>query len=273
VARLTVREVAQRRLAWVMLGLGLAYLTLFGIGLWAIGRELAAEGSTQVERTLAGTILLVAGLYVINFLVLVASVVVSVDTLAGEIGSGTIQTLVTKPLPRRDVVLGKYLGHALAVLVFLVLMSLGAMLLAKGLLGYAPRNVAPTLALMSLEALVVLGLSYVGGAITGTLANGLIVFMLYSLALVGSWIERIGGLLGNASAQYVGIVASLLMPSEVVWQAAAWALVPPVLGSTEFVVTPFTASNQPSPAMIAYAALYAAAALALAVRIFERRDL
>jgi ABC-2 type transport system permease protein len=34
------------------------------------------------------------------------------DTLAGEINSGTIQVIVTKPIRRSDVVFGKWLGFA-----------------------------------------------------------------------------------------------------------------------------------------------------------------
>jgi hypothetical protein len=140
-------------------------------------------------------------------------------------------------------------------------------------MGYQPRNLGPALALMLLGALVVLGLSYAGGAVTGTLANGLVVFMLYSVALVGSWIERIGGLLGNAASQYVGIVASLIMPTEAIWQRTAGQLLPPLLSRSELAVTPFTATNPPSDAMLLYAGLYAVAAVGLAVRAFERRDL
>jgi len=273
IAVMTLREIAQRRLSWVLVGLGLAFLVVYGVGLWAIEREVAQEGAAAVFRGQAASAFFVVGLYVINFLVLVLGVIVSVDTLSGEIASGTVHTIVTKPLRRADVVLGKLVGHLVVVGAFLAVMGLGAHALVGATLGPVSGDLVPALALMLLEAVIVLGLSYLGGALTGTLANGLVVFMLYALALVGSWIERIGAALGSASAQYVGIVASLLMPTEVLWQRAAWGLLPPLFRQVEFGFTPFTAANQPSPAMIGYAGLYALAAVALAVRAFSRRDL
>ncbi len=55
---------------------------------------------------------LLAGMYGIAFLGVALALLISVDTLAGEITSGTIQTLVTKPLRRWEVVCGKWLGLA-----------------------------------------------------------------------------------------------------------------------------------------------------------------
>ena len=44
-----------------------------------------------------------AGLYVANFLTIAAAVLLPVDTLSGEIASGVMQTLASKPIrPRRD---------------------------------------------------------------------------------------------------------------------------------------------------------------------------
>jgi hypothetical protein len=54
--------------------------------------------------------LLLAGLYAVAFLSVAMGALLSADTLAGEISSGTIQTIVTKPLRRSDVVLGQMAG-------------------------------------------------------------------------------------------------------------------------------------------------------------------
>jgi hypothetical protein len=69
----------------------------------------------------------------------------------------------------------------------------------------------------------------------------------------------------------IGVAASLIMPSESLWRRAAFELQGPVIGG--FGRTPFSSGSVPSLAMVAYAALFLAAALGLAVRRFSRRDL
>ncbi|MCQ3971583.1 ABC transporter permease subunit, partial [Klebsiella pneumoniae] len=46
-----------------------------------------------------------------NFLSVVLAVVLPVDTLSGEIDSGVIQTIAAKPVPRAEIVVGKWAGH------------------------------------------------------------------------------------------------------------------------------------------------------------------
>ena len=73
--------------------------------------------------------LLMAGMYVVNFLTAMMTVLTSVDTLSGEISSGTIHTLVSKPVRRWEIVLGKWLGFAGMLTLYLLLMAGGVMLI------------------------------------------------------------------------------------------------------------------------------------------------
>jgi ABC-type transport system involved in multi-copper enzyme maturation permease subunit len=124
-----------------------------------------------------------------------------------------------------------------------------------------------------LEGLVVLTLSILGGTRLSTLTNGVVVFMLYGLAFIAGWIEQIGAFLSNEAAVNIGIIVSLLMPSEAMWKRAAYLMQPSFLRELGLDATPFGAASAPSEAMVVYAAVYTAAALMLAVRWFNRRDL
>lgn len=271
--RLTLSEMRRRRLLWVVGIVGASYIALYGVGLWFIHRELASSGEGAIAVNGVMTMLLTAGLYVIQFLVVVFAAVISVDSMAGEIASGTLHTVVTKPVRRSDILLGKIAGHALVVCVFAAAMTLAAVGVAMLIGAARPPGLAQAIALVSLEGIVVLAVSYFAGALTGTMATGLVVFGLYGAALVGSWIERIGAIANNVSAQYVGILASLVLPTEALWQRAAAGLLPPILRETAGLFTPFTAANPPSAAMVGYALVYVIVAVALAARAFERRDL
>ncbi|MBN1888734.1 MAG: ABC transporter permease [Thermoflexales bacterium] len=269
---LTFQEALRRKILWAALGLGAAFLILYGIGLYYINREVRADmgTNTAVIREMLN-FMMMAGLYVVNFLVVMMTVLTSVDTLSGEITSGTIQTVVSKPLSRYQVVVGKWLGFAVMLTLYVLLMAGGVIGITYALSGILPPRVAPGLALMVLEALVMLSVSLMGGTWLSTLANGVLAFGLYSLAFIGGWIEQIGSYLRNETAVNIGIVSSLLLPSEALWRRAAYEMQSPL--SRDFGITPFASASVPSTAMIVYAVLYSLAMLSVAVLVFGRRDL
>jgi len=272
IARLTLREAASRKVLWAALILGIAFLALYGVGAYFIQREVIRESTAQPFKREMYNFLVMAGLYVVNFLVVMMTVLTSVDTLAGEIGSGTIQALVTKPLRRSEIVLGKWLGFAGMLVLYVVLMAGGVVTVMATITGYVVPGLARGLGLMMLEGLTLLSVCILGGTMLSTLANGVLAFGLYGLAFVGGWIEQIGSLLRNEAAVNIGIVSSLLMPSEALWKRAAFEMQSPLardLGS----MTPFSSTSVPNERMVLYAVAYAIIALAFALRQFSRRDL
>jgi ABC-type transport system involved in multi-copper enzyme maturation permease subunit len=212
-----------------------------------------------------------AALYAANFLIVMTSVLVTIDTLSGEIGSGVIETLCTKPVPRWSVALGKWLGCLTILTAYASLVCGGVLLVARLVGDYTPPNAARALPLLLLEGTVLLTLALLGGTRLSTLANGITVFGLYGLAFIGGWLEQIGTLAGNATARYIGIGASLLVPSESLWQLASHHMQPPIV--RDLAIGPFSPSSVPSPAMVGWAAAYVLVTLALALRLFRTRDL
>jgi hypothetical protein len=61
------------------------------------------------------------------------------------------------------------------------------------------------------------------------------------------------------------------MPSEALWQRAAYFMQPPIMRDLH--LTPFSPASLPSGAMVAWAAGYVLVGLALALRWFGRRPL
>lgn len=273
VARLTFREAARRRVLLAALIFGLLFLAIYALGFSLIMREGAREGGTQLVAPSEGyAFFLMAGLYVINFLTVMMTVLTSVDTLSGEITSGTIHTLAAKPLRRAEILLGKWLGFTGMLTLYLLMMAGGVMLIVYLLSGYVAPGALAGLALMWLNIMVLLSLSLLGGATLSTLANGVLVFGMYGVAFVGGWIEQVGALINSEAAVSVGTAASLLLPSEALWKRAAFEMRSPVVGLLAF-GNPFVGPTIPSTLMIFYAVGYALAMLALALRQFNRRDL
>src|SRR5436309_14602379 len=146
-----------------------------------------------------------AGLYAVNFLTIAMGALVSADTLAGEISSGTIQTIVAKPLRRSDVVLGKWLGFAVLLAIYLLLMSGGVALIVLLEGGYKLRHLAAGVGLIYLESILIMSVSLACSSTFSSLATGGIVFGLYGLGIIGGWVEQIGSALRNQTAVHLGI--------------------------------------------------------------------
>ena len=116
ITRLTFLEAARRRIALAAFLLGLAFLVLYAIAFYFMVNETGMPGPDDPAGTLLRgqvyNFLSLMGLYAINFLTIAMGALVAADTLAGEISTGTVQALVTKPIRRAQIVLGKWLGFA-----------------------------------------------------------------------------------------------------------------------------------------------------------------
>jgi Cu-processing system permease protein len=273
IARLTFREASRRKIALTGFLLGVAFVLLFSVGFFYINQQRLQNNPFQSSIPMEeyyNTITL-AGLYVVNFLIVVMAALVTADTLAGEISSSTIQSLATKPLRRSEIVLGKWLGYAILLALYVILMAGGILLSTFLQSGYVMPNVLAGMALMYLAALIVMTITIACSSRFSTLATGGMVMGLYGLAFVGSWVEQIGSLMNSTAAVQVGIVSSLLMPSEAIWRRAAFDMTAPLSRLVSF--GPFSSASVPSPAMLIYGGLYLLAMLLIAVRQFGRRDL
>ena len=269
IAGLTFKEAARKKLLWMALAAGAAFLTLFGIGMHYQARDLAARPNAIVRGPALESMLMV-GLYATDLLAVLMTVLTSVDTLAGELESNTLQALAAKPIYRREILLGKWLGLGAMLTVYVLLMTGGIALIANRIGGVHPRHFADGLVLIWLECLLMLSVTLLGGTFLSTLTNGVLALGLHGLAFLGGWVEQAGAALHSPRAVNVGIVASLIMPSESLWRRAAFQMQSPLINALGF--SPFSTLSVPSRAMIGYALVYGLAALALAMWRFSRLD-
>jgi len=249
IAHLTIHEAARRRILLALLICGSAFLVLFGIGLHFIARETAKDLTSAIERRAVLTFITLAGLYAINFLMVMTAVLLPVDTLSGEIASGVMQTVASKPVRRVDIVLGKWLAFAGLTAAYLVLVAGGVLLISRVIAHLTLPGVQRGLPLMLLESWVLVSLTLAGGARLSTVTTGVVAFGFYGIAFIGSWVEQIGTHANNLAARNVGTVASLIMPTEAMWQLAAHHMQPTIM--RDLAMTPFSPASVPSAAMVA----------------------
>ena len=272
IAQLTINETRRRHIMWVALIMGLLFLAVFGLGFSDIQADMDQLNYDPARQQMLASLMLMAGLYANNFLIVMMAVLTSVTAISSEIDNYTVETLLTKPVRRWEIVLGKWMGFSLMLMIYTVIMTTATMLIVYRQSGHVAENILAGIGLIMLEGLVVLSLTIAGGTRLSSLANGVLAFMLYGVAFVGGWVEQIGSLLRNETAVDIGIASSLLMPSEVLWKKAI-LLLQPESGSSNFAATPFMVSSQPSNLMVLYAAGYVALLLLLALWSFSRRDL
>ena len=269
---LTIREAHRRRILWVAFLMGFAFLALFGLAFHYVFQSMKTDGVSGEQQEIITGVMLTAGLYAANLLVTIMAVLISVTAISGEIESHTIESLITKPVRRWELVLGKWLAFAFLLAVYVFYLAGGLMLFAYLRSGFTFRNIIPGLSLMVLQTWVILSISIAGGTRLSTLANGVMAFALYSLAFLGGWIEQIGALFRNEAAVNIGIVTSLLMPGDILWKKAL-ALFQPRFVSSPYLAGPFALGSQPSDLMIYYSIFYTVGLIALAMWSFSSRDL
>jgi len=274
-AGVTFREAARKKLLWMALLAGSAFLALFGTGLHFQLKDFASRTSPLIARQGVDALLMV-GLYAVDLMAAVMTVLTSVDTLSGEIDSGTIQAVATKAITRSQLLLGKWLGFIGMLTLYVALMvggitTLTYLMSLRSLGGVAPHHLLRGMSLIWLECVLLLSVTFMFGTSLSTLTNGVLALGMHGLAFIGGWIEQAGALTHSPRAVNVGIAASVLMPSESLWRRAAFEMQSPLVGAMGF--SPFSNASVPSVAMVAYAGVYVAVALGFALRCFGRRDL
>jgi ABC-type transport system involved in multi-copper enzyme maturation permease subunit len=283
IARLTLREALQKRMIWGVLALSLLFLVLYYWGFTLVKADFDATAARRAQSgvgdegeilgfAFVATILVGLGFYTVNFLAGVMTIFAAVGTIAGEVEAGTFQAIVPKPLRRWELVVGKYLGFALMFVAYILIMSAGILLTARIVADYTPGNILPAIGLIMLVSLILLAVTLLGSTVMQTMANGVVVFMLYGGAMLGGLLETLGSIFSIQSLINIGVVTSLILPSDVTWRRASGLLQPD--SNLRFdAPIPIAVSQPPSSAMIIYAVAYVAVLVAGAVLAFQRRDL
>jgi ABC-type transport system involved in multi-copper enzyme maturation permease subunit len=215
--------------------------------------------------------MLMIGLYTVDLLAVVMTTLTSVDTISGEISSGTIHAIATKPLPRWQILVGKWLGFVAMAGVYVALMFGGTIAEGYYLGGVLAQRPLQGGLLVFLECVVALTVTFMFGTWFSTLTSGVVTLGLLGVAFLGGWLEQMSGFTEGSRLAMVGIVSSLVMPSEAIWRRAAFEMESPLSGSLQF--SPFADISIPSNAMVVYACLYLLIALGIAVYHFGERDL
>jgi ABC-type transport system involved in multi-copper enzyme maturation permease subunit len=272
IAHLTLVEARRKRIVTAAAACGAGYLLLYGAAMVFATRTMAQAHTPLVVRQVNLAAFTLMGCYAANVLCSLFAVLLPVEALSGEIDSGVMQTIASKPIRRRDVVIGKWAGYGVIIGVYTLVILAGVFLSARLLGGYVPRDTVTIVLLTLLEATVLLTVSIAGGTMFSTVTNGVVACGYFGLAFMGGLIEQIGTVAGIQSARNLAVLASLISPTDALWRLGAYYVVPPSVRN-QLALAPFGTTSVPTPLMVWWAVGLTIAFLALAVRQFARRAL
>jgi len=270
-AGVTLREAARRRILWMALVAAALLLVIFAVALRLQVLEFQGRPMSPFVRYQVESGMLMVGLYTCDLLAVVMTILTSIDTIAGEISSGTIHAVATKPIARWQVMSGKFIGFAIMIVVYVALTFAGTVAVAYAVTGVMPEHPLAGYALITSECLLVLTVTFLLGSCFPTLTAGVLAIGLQGVAFMGGWLEQVSGFSQSQHIVTLGVITSLIMPSESLWRRAAYVMQTPLAASLSF--SPFANVSIPSQSALIYAAVFAGLVFASALWRFRARDL
>ena len=282
ITRFTLQEAIRRRLFLTMAILTLLMLVLFGLLIHAaIDRMQANHVANGTDPTLptiyAGIAITILAMWLVYLVISTMTIFLTISMISGEIEAGTFVVIVPKPLRRAEIIFGKWLGYALILGLYTLLLSLAFMGIIYWFTGYWPTYAFAAIGMLEISMLVLLGLITLCGAFVPTAANGVIAVMLFMGAFISS-IVQFAIPAQDYMVQNITAVISLIIPTDAMWHGASYYLFPAAIGvlqnfSVSSVNTPFTATQPISPQLLTWAILYSLVLPLIAILRFQRRDL
>jgi Cu-processing system permease protein len=279
VARFSLRESLRRRVFVVVGLLTFVFLALYGLATWQAFKaadnfsgstEAGVDADIVVGATLAGL-----AMFAILFLGTILAVFLTLGAVRGDAERGLLGPLLVRPLQRRTLLLGRWLGATAVCAPYVVLIALGAFVLTWLLGGWWPDHLVLPLLALALGVAIVAALSLAGSIVLASTANGIAVFMLFGAGLTAGLLGQIAEAIGSDSLSDVARVATWAMPFEALYQAGLAELTAETVGFTRLAIDlgPFGGAQSGSAGLWLWSLAYLAAVGAAAVAAFGRRDL
>jgi ABC-type transport system involved in multi-copper enzyme maturation permease subunit len=279
IAGFALRESLRRRVFLIVGVLTVAFLVLYGLGTWQAfeaTEEFTGATESGVEpEVLAGATLAGLAMFAILFLGTVLAVFLTLGAVRGDAERGLLQPVLVRPVPRRTLLFGRWLGAAAVCAAYVIVVTLAAFVITNALGGWWPdRTIGPLLSLAGGVAIIA-ALSLAGSVVLAATANGIAVFMIFGAGLTAGLLGQIAEALASNTLGDVARVASWMLPFEALYQAGLGELTADTVGFTRLAIDlgPFGGAQSGGPELWAWSLLYLVLVGLAASAAFARRDL
>jgi ABC-type transport system involved in multi-copper enzyme maturation permease subunit len=277
IAGFALRESVRRRVFIVVAVLTVAFLALYGLGVWQIAKESGEIGGVDgVEgEVVAGATLLGLSMFATLFLGAILAVFLTLGAVRGDAERGLLQPLLVRPLSRATFLVGRYVAAAAVCVIYVMLVFLASVVITGVFVDWWPDQVlVPALELGGGVAIIA-ALSLGGSVVLSSTANGIAIFMLFGAGLTAGLLGQIAEALSSDTLEEVSRVAAWVLPFEALYQSALNSITADTFGFTRFAIDlgPFGGAQTFSGLLWPYVAVYTGAVGAAALWAFRRRDL
>jgi len=156
IAALTLKEAGRRR---VLRSLAVLTLALLGLSAWGFSRLAAEFGAfTSGESTVAASTVLNLVMFGLSLIAALGTAFLAGPTVSGEMESGIALAIMTRPIRRSAVLVGKWLGLVAFGSGFVAVAGFAQLVIVRTTLGYWPPQPVAGLALLAAQTTVLLTL-------------------------------------------------------------------------------------------------------------------
>lgn len=283
IAKLAFKEILYKRIFLITILMTVAFLLFYAVGIHFAAKETAenlAGIDAAIQKNFFATQLLGVGLYFSSFITALLAILSSVGSVANEIDSHQIDTWLARPLPRRSVIIGKFIGLSGLLIGYAVFLFSGVVLINQfvggGMLAVdlSFLQFTKALGLFVIQPVILVAVALLLSSVTTTINGGIVLIILYGIGFIGGFIEQLGALMEKASLINFGIISSLIFPIDSLFRRMTIGLFDTADDPLSFASQGmFGSVSSPSDAMLIYTFLYGALGLWLAIRKFSARDL
>jgi len=269
VARFTLKETIRTKTMIIGLVFSLLYLAVVPM-LSTSGGGTAVVG--DMDQTAAGRDFLSFAMGGLNFIGMAMAIFTTLGAIYTEIERGTILSLVTKPLHRWQIIVGKWMGHVLLMSGYVFIMGLALWLSVAVGSGVFIWRFFPAIALVCLNIITMVSLTLVFSTFLPVIANAIFVFLIFIFTSNLRIINAIGETSDNIILVIFSYALRLVLPVSEVSDLASEALAGKTPGSPDIVASE-TAIFGPRVWSFAYEIAYIAVMVLLAALVFRKKDL
>jgi len=274
IATLTMREALRRRLVAALAAISIA---LAGISAWGFYRLSHSSQVTSGESNAALPLAFILFMFMFSFIVALSASAIASPAVSSEVDSGVLAAVVTRPLRRSDVLLGKWLGLAAILAGYTVFVCGLQVGVVAAVSGYVPPDPVAAGAFLFAEGAVLLTLVLLLSTRLSALAAGVVGVALFGMA----WLAGVVGVLGDSlhipAMRTASEVSQFLLPTDGLWHGAIYYLEPSAYLFQQLAQggeqDPFFTAAAPSWSYLSWAAIWLVLILALGVISFQRREL
>ncbi|MDI6603991.1 MAG: ABC transporter permease [Thermoanaerobacteraceae bacterium] len=277
IIKYTFKEMLKKKAFILVIILTILYLFIYAFGL----KQVFNHHVDSIYDIIFQSQILSAGLFFANFIIAFLVVLTSVGAISGEIESGTVYSILYKPIKRYKFALGKFIGLSIMIVIYssiLFLSVVGLNIFLGSKISFGWDNILKSLFFFNLGPIVFLALIIASSSIFSTVNTGIIAIMAYGIALVGGVLEQIGVAMQQSQIKgegliNAGILTSLILPTDVIYRKMTAELLTQSSGISFMTQGLFGGMSQPSIYMFIYIFFYVVFLLYYGAKRFSQRDL